>query len=98
MVFLDADEGMFRRQEHAVVQLVEDCPQRITQGNEIDHVIVFIQRSMHFGRYAVVVPVQPFARVCCQANEMRGAEGQVVFRNSDVEVLHDRGQGPGIRD
>ena len=54
---------MARRQEHVVVQLVGDFLQLVAEGDEVDHVLVFVEWPFDYGRHSVIVPVQSLAHV-----------------------------------
>jgi hypothetical protein len=47
--------------------------------------VVLIELAEYLGRYAIVVPVQPFADVAVEGNKMRGAEYEVIF--ADVNAI-----------
>ena len=78
---------MTGRQQHPVIQLVEDRPQRPPQGDEIDDVAVLVQRPVYLGGHAVVVAVEPLADVALKRDEVPGAEDQVVAGDADPVVF-----------
>src|SRR5262249_45462925 len=65
------------------------------QGDEIEHVLVLVEFALDLDGGAVIVAVQPLALVALVADEVPGAENQVVFRDADLEALsHDRIRRP----
>ena len=58
--------------------------QRVAQGDEIDHVLVLVQRPFHLDRDSVVVAVQGLANVAIVRDEMRSAEDVVLFIQTDA--------------
>ena len=65
---------MLGRQQHAMIQQGDDARQSIAHGDEIDHILVLVQRAKHLDGYFVVVAVQSFAQIVFQRDEMCGAE------------------------
>ena len=80
----DADQRMAVWQENVVVELVGDRLQFVAEGNEVDHVLVFIQRAFDFDRGAIVVAVQPLADIAIEGDEVRGAEDMLFFFEADA--------------
>jgi hypothetical protein len=82
--FCHANQGMTRGQENVVIKLVSERFQLIAQGDEVDDVLVFVERPFDFDRYTIVVPVQPLAHVAIERDEMRGAEDVLLFFEADA--------------
>jgi hypothetical protein len=74
-----------------VIQLVEYPAQRVSKSDEIDDILVFVERTVHVGRYAVIVAVETLAYVAAIRDEMRRAEDQVFFIKSHPVVFRHFG-------
>ncbi len=66
-----------------MIELLGDEFQRVPQGDEVDHILVFVQRTFDLGRYAVVVTVQTLADVFAEGDEMGGAEDVIFLVQTD---------------
>src|SRR5262245_829438 len=78
------DQRVACRQEHAVIEVVEDRLELVAEGDEADNVLVLVERPFHFYSHAVVMPVQPLADVAGERDEMRGTEDVVLFFEADA--------------
>lgn len=74
-----ANHGMKCRQQYTVVKSFDDIRQTIAKGNEIDDILVFIQRTFDFRLDAVIVTMQALADVACKGNKMSRAKDQLFF-------------------
>ena len=68
------------RQQHAVIQFIDDLLCRIAQGDEIEYISIFIQRAGNFHRNTPVMAVQPLTDVSVEGDEVGRTENKVVFR------------------
>ncbi len=73
-----------RQQHHGDPFQRRSTCQHVAQGNEIDDVMVFVQRPGHFCFQPIVVSVQTLANVAVVGDEVTGAKDQIVFRDADV--------------
>ena len=54
-----------------MIQIVHDRPQRVAHGDEIDDILILVQRPKPFGRDAVIMPMQPLADIAVERNKVR---------------------------
>ena len=78
--------GCAGRQQDVVVELVGDRLQLVAEGDEVDHVLVFVERAFDFHGHAIVVAVQPLAHVAVERDEMGGAEDVLLFFEADAST------------
>src|SRR5436190_1248217 len=78
------DGTVFSRNQHAVIQLCYDFLGGVAQGDEIDDIEILVQTPGRLHRDPPVMPVQPFAGVPVERDEMRSTEDQMVFRDPDA--------------
>src|SRR5262245_29049341 len=83
----DQNVRVLGRKQHAVIEFVRDRPRAVFQRDEIEDVVVVVERPIDFHGHAVVVPVQPFAFAAVVGDEMPGAEDEIVFGNADGVTL-----------
>ncbi len=76
-----------RRQHHAVVEFIGDRLGPVLERNEIEDVAVIVELALNFDGGAVVVAVQAFTLVTFVADEVAGAEDQVVLGDADFEAF-----------
>lgn len=67
---VDLDERMFGRQQHVMIQATHNVRQRIAEGDEVDDVLILVQRTADLGFDPIIVPVQTFADVTGKGNEV----------------------------
>src|SRR5262249_32960468 len=65
-------------------EVQRDFAKRVAQGDEVNHVLILVERPGDLRRHAIIVPVQPLADVAGKRNEMRSAERQRLFLDADV--------------
>ena len=70
---------MRRWQQHVVVQRVGDRLEGVTHRDEVDHILVLVERPGDFGPHAIVVAVQRLADVAVERDEVRCAEHMALF-------------------
>lgn len=70
-----------------MIERRRDRRQLIAHGNEIDHVMVFVEWSFDLDSNAVVVPVQRLANVSSERDEVRRGEDVRFFFESNAELL-----------
>src|SRR5262245_3851372 len=70
---------MASRQQHVMIQLVGNRLELIAERDEVDYILVFVQRPFHLDRDAVIVPMQPLAHFAVKGNEVCGAEDVLLF-------------------
>ena len=74
---------------------------RLLQGDEVEDVVVLVELALDLDGGAVVVAVQPLALVALVADEVAGAEDEVVLGDADLEAFshgsHPRTRGCGER-
>ncbi len=85
--FFQLDEGIFRRQEHSVVEFVGDLPTEAFQSHEVEDVPVLVEFPADFDGRAVIVTVQMLALVAIIGDEVPTAKDKVILRDSDVKTL-----------
>ena len=73
---------MRRRQQHVMIERVGDRLERVAQSDEVDDVLVLVQRSFDLRPHAVVVAVQRLADVPVVRDEVRRAEHVALFLQS----------------
>ncbi len=83
-VLLQADEVGPGRQEHPVVELVDDGPGQILQGDEVEDVMVDVQVILDLDRRPVIVAVDALALVTRVGDEVARAEDQVILGDSHL--------------
>src|SRR5262249_40922279 len=92
--------GVAKRQQHAVVEFISDGFGPEFKRDEVEHVLVGIEVAFDFDGGAIIMAMQSFTLVTFVADEMPGAENQVVFGDTNFVVLgHDRksaGQWNGV--
>ena len=79
-----------------MIQLVRERLQLVAEGDEVDHVLIFVERTFDFDRDAVVVPVQPLAHIAIEGDEVRGAEDVLFFFEANAighRIYHRHGGG-----
>ena len=76
-----------------VIQLDDDRSQGVAQREEVDDVMVLVERSLDLGRHAIIMPVQPLAGIAVEGDEVAGAEDQVILLDADV-VAFGHGDTP----
>ena len=59
----NGDRWVLGRQQHPMVEPVDNRLQRVSQGDKVDDVLVFVERPTHFGGDVIVVPMQRFAGI-----------------------------------
>ena len=62
-VLLDLDDRVLGREQHVVVEFVGDLLRPLLERDEVEDVVVLLQRPFDLDRGAVVVAVQPLALV-----------------------------------
>lgn len=77
------NRGVRGGQQDVVIQLRDDLLKCIAEGNEVDHVGVFVQPPSHLAGDAVVVAMQTFANIVAKRDEMRSAEDELFFLNGN---------------
>ncbi len=89
----DPNCGVFRRQQHPVVEFAEDAPQQVFQRDEIDHTLDAVERAFHLGADPKVVAVQRFAGAVGQGDEVAGTELQPVAGDLHAVCFHSLFRG-----
>lgn len=79
----DFDPRVRCRQQHSVIQLIDQLLRGISKSDEIEDVTVFIKWSGNLNGDSPIVSVQSLADVAVEGDEMSGAENQMVFRHSN---------------
>ena len=67
----DLDHGMVHRDEHMMIQLLDELGERISKGDEIDHVAILVEMAADLGSESVIMSVQALADIACKGDEMR---------------------------
>src|SRR5262249_37186792 len=83
----DANEPIGRRQHHAVVKFFDDGAGGVLQCDEVEDVVVFVERALDLDGSAVIMPVQALALVAFVADEMAATEDQIILRHTDLVAL-----------
>src|SRR5262249_39282677 len=84
---LQQNDAVARRQHHAVIQLVGNCLGAVLQRDEVEYVIVLVQRPLDLDGDAVVVAMQALALVAFVADEVPRAEDEVVLADTHVKTF-----------
>jgi len=77
-----------------VVELADQAAGQVAQGDEVDDVMVFVERVLHLDRHPVIVAVQALAGVAVERDEVAGAEDELVLRQADRVVRGAHGRAP----
>ena len=56
----------------------------VAERDEVDHVLVLVERASDLDRDAVIVAVQPLADIAVERDEVRGAEDVMFFFEADA--------------
>lgn len=78
------DLGMRRRQQHAMVETIDQLLRGVSQRDEVEDVAVFVQWPGDFDGDSPVVAMQSLADVTVESDEVSGTEDQVVLRDADA--------------
>ena len=62
-----------------VVELLYDFSQRVTEGDEVDDILILIERTGNFCFDPVVMPVDALANITGKGNEVCRAEDKLFF-------------------
>jgi hypothetical protein len=84
VVFDNADRGMGGRQDHPVIEAVDDPLKFITDGNKVEHVVVLIERAMDFRGDVVIVTMERLADVVVVRDEVSRTEDEAFFFEFDA--------------
>ena len=76
-----------------MIEFIGDGLGAVLQGDEVEDVVVGVQLALDLDGGAVVVAVQPFALVALVADEVAGAEDEMVLGDADLVVFGRHG-GP----
>src|SRR5262249_37023161 len=90
---LDADQRVAGGQQHAVGQLGGQGGGVALQGDEVEDVVVVVEGALDLDGGAVVVAVEALALVALVADEVAGAEDEVVLDDADLEAFR-HGRSP----
>ena len=60
-----------------VIELGRNFLESISQGNEVDDVLVFVERSINLCEDTIVVSVQAFADVSIERDEVRSTKDKI---------------------
>jgi len=69
-----------------MIQRVGDLLQLVAESDEIDDVVIPVERPKHLDVHPVIVPMQPLAHVAVIRDEVGGREDVVFFSQTDAEV------------
>ncbi len=78
-MLLDANLWMTSREQHPVIETVDDFLQSVAQRDEVEHVLILVERPRQFDGRPPIVTVQSFAHSAGKRNEMGRAEDQMVL-------------------
>ena len=67
---------MALRQKRVMIEFFDDGFYDLVQNDEIDYVLIGIQRPMNLDRQVIIVPMQCFASATLERDEMRGAKSK----------------------
>jgi hypothetical protein len=81
-------------QEHAVVEFEDEGLRQVSQGDEVEDVMVLVERAVHLDGHAPVVAVDALALVAVEGDEVPGAEDEVVLGDADFEAFRALRQSP----
>ena len=82
---------MLRREEHTVIESIDDLLEGISQRDEVDHIVILIQRAVQFDLDPVVMSMDPLADVAAERDEVPRTEDEVILGQSDpVTFPHGR--------
>jgi len=81
---LDANQRMTGRQQNMMIELVGERLQFIAEGDEVDHILIFIEWSLNLDRDAVVMPMQSLAHIATKRDEVCGREDVLFFFEADA--------------
>jgi hypothetical protein len=62
---------MVHRDEHMMIQLLDELGERISKGDEIDHVAILVEMAADLGSESVVMSMQTLADIAGKGDEMR---------------------------
>ena len=79
-------------EEHPVVDLVDDAAGQVLQRDEVEDVVVLVELAFDLHGGTIVVAVEPLALVPFVADEVAGAEHQMVLGHADFEALAAHGR------
>ena len=88
IIWRNTNQRVRRRQHHSMVKFIHQRLHRIAKPNEIDYVMIDVQRTFHLDGNPVVVAMQPLACIDVVRNKMAGTEDQKVLFDADVEIGH----------
>ena len=71
-----------------MIELGDDRPHALEQGQKIDHATGLVQRAAKFHGHAVVVTVQRLADAARQHNEVGRTVDQIVACDADRVIRH----------
>ena len=84
-IFLDDKLGILHRQEHMMIQLINDRPCSILECNKIEDVMILIKIAFDFDGDPIIMSVELLALVAIIGDEVRTAKHEIVF--SDVNFV-----------
>lgn len=84
---MHVDEVAARRDQHVVVEGIRQLAHDVLEGDEIENVIVLVERGFDFHGHAIVVAVQALTIVAAVRDEMPGTEDQVIFGDTDCKAF-----------
>lgn len=90
---------MLRGQQYMVVKAFDDCSERVTKRDKIDHIAILIERSLDFTTNSIIVSMQALANVARKSDEVGGRKNELLFLKQDSEAggFHDVFSIPKIR-
>ncbi len=62
-----------------MIELPDDFSERVSKRDEVDYVLVLVERPSDFGAHCVIVSMETLADVASKRNEMSGAENELFF-------------------
>ena len=72
-----------------MIELVDQRAKRFLCGDEIDDILVFVERSFDFSKYAIVMAVDRFTYVAVKSNKVSGRENELGFLQSNCVLFHN---------
>jgi hypothetical protein len=74
-----------------MIQLIDDRPGHVLEGDEVDYVVVLVKSAFHLDRGSVIVTVNPLATISVIGDEMTRAEDQIILGHPNLEARRRHG-------